>query len=541
MLHTTDPFFIANDPTDLEQMSYRILVENVREYAIFMIDLFGIVISWNKGAEQIKGYTAAEIIGKHISIFYTPEQIAQHLPELNLAKAKTIKRFKDEGWRVRKNGSIFWAEIIFTAIHNTSGQLIGYSKVTRDQTKDKNSEAQIQHLNKQLELQLQKSELEMLEYKHAIDESSIVAITDQKGIIKYVNDNFCKVSKFDREELMGQDHRIINSGYHSKKFIRDIWTTIANGNIWRGEIKNKAKDGTYYWVDTTIVPFMNEQHKPYQYLAIRSDITLRKNAEQEIIEINNDLEIKITQRTFELTAALEREKELGEMKSHFVSMASHEFRTPFGTIMSSVSLLDHYTDAAQAEKRAKHIDRIKSSVKNLTEILNDFLSLQKMEEKKYEVKNTRFKITDLLNEVTTEMEGILKRKKQFIEFKIEGLAEICQDQKILHNILLNLLSNAIKYSADDKTIRISAKADEKKIVIAVSDEGMGIPAAAQKHLFTRFFRAANVSNIQGTGLGLNIVKNYAELLEGQIHFVSEEYKGSTFTIECPHQEMGDTL
>src|SRR5207244_7490043 len=127
-------------------------------------------------------------------------------------------------------------------------------------------------------------------YKYTMDKSTIITITDQKRIIKYANDNFCKISKYNREELIGQDHRIINSGYHAQEFIRNLWVTIANGKIWKGELKNKAKDGTIYWVDTTIVPFLNEQGKPYQYVAIRADITERKRAEQNLRESQELLE-----------------------------------------------------------------------------------------------------------------------------------------------------------------------------------------------------------------------------------------------------------
>src|SRR5665647_1923655 len=135
-----------------------------------------------------------------------------------------------------------------------------------------------------LDQALQKNIKELADYKYAFDESFITAVTDQKGIITYANDNFCKISKYSREELIGQDHRIINSGFHDKKFIRNLWVTIANGKIWRGEFKNKAKDGTYYWVDNTIVPFLNKMGKPYQYLSIRADITLKKKNEDIIKE-----------------------------------------------------------------------------------------------------------------------------------------------------------------------------------------------------------------------------------------------------------------
>ena len=312
---------MLNNLLTIKEESYRELESSMMDYAIYMIDREGHIMSWSRGAEKISGFSEKEIVGKHFSLFFPPEALSEGRPEHNLQKAGELDRFEDEGWRVRKDGSRFWAHVVLTALRDSSGLLIGFGNVTRDLTLRRNAEMEIERLNNELRGQLHKSQTEILDYKHALDESAIVAITDQKGTIIHVNENFCKISKYAKDELLGQDHRIINSTYHSKEFIRNLWVTIANGKIWRGELKNRAKDGTYYWVDTTIVPFLNEKGKPYQYLAIRSDITQRKLAEEQLHQANERLEQKVKERTYELTQALERERELNEMKSRFVSNA----------------------------------------------------------------------------------------------------------------------------------------------------------------------------------------------------------------------------
>jgi len=258
---------------------FRLLVEGVKDYAILMLDPGGRVVSWNEGAERITGYQVWEIIGEPFSVFYTEEDVERGRPEEELRVAAAEDRFEEEGLRVRKDDSRFWANVIVTALRDEVGNLRGFSKLMRDITERKETEEA-----------LRSSLREMAELKVALDESAIVAITDQHGKITYVNDKFCEISKYYREELLGQDHRIVNSGYHTKEFIGNLWRTIARGDVWRGEIRNRAQDGSTYWVDTTIVPFVDEAGKPCRYVAICNDITRHKEAEVGAAEQRGEVE-----------------------------------------------------------------------------------------------------------------------------------------------------------------------------------------------------------------------------------------------------------
>jgi PAS domain S-box-containing protein len=247
---------------------FRLLVEGVRDYAIFMLGPDGRVVSWNEGAERIQGYEVSEAVGEHFSVFYTEEDIERGLPGEELRVAAIEGRSEEEGWRVRKDGTLFQAEVVITALRDEVGNLRGFSQVTRDIT-----------ARKEAEEALRSSLRRMADLKAALDESAVVAITDQHGKITYVNDKFCEISKYYMEELLGQDHRILNSGFHTKEFFEDLWSTIARGDVWRGEIRNQARDGSTYWVDTTIVPFLDEAGMPDQYFAICNDITSYKEAD----------------------------------------------------------------------------------------------------------------------------------------------------------------------------------------------------------------------------------------------------------------------
>jgi PAS domain S-box-containing protein len=265
----------------------------------------------------------------------------------------------------------------------------------------------------------------------------------------------------------------------------------------------------------------------------------------ELKSLNESLEKKVAERTLvlkealhelevsrdELTQALENEKSLNELKSRFISTASHEFRTPLSTILSSVSLIQKYTTSEDQEKREKHILKIKNAVSGLTEILNDFLSLGKLEEGKMAAKPALHDVFVLIKEVVSDVNSIV-RSGQTISYN-SGTYEMMVDRQLLRNVMFNLLSNAIKFSPEGAVIDVNISLNEEEVVIAVKDQGIGISEADMKNLFGRFFRGANAVAIPGTGLGLNIVTKYLELMNGTITCTSELNEGSTFYINLP--------
>ena len=296
-------------------------------------------------------------------------------------------------------------------------------------------------------------------------------------------------------------------------------------------------------------------------MAFVSDVTERKKSEEslkkseeQLLMYASELEKKVQSRTEDLNLtiaalekevlirkraeeeahkALDRERELNELKSKFVSIASHEFRTPLTTILSSVSLINQYINRGEIDKTTKHVVRIKSSVNNLTSILNDFLSLGKLEEGKIRVNKESVNLLDFLYEIKGEITPMLKTGQK-LQISCTGeTGNINTDTHVLRNIFFNLISNASKYSDADKLIFIDCHRTTDAIAFAIRDEGIGIPEEDHKHLFKRFFRASNSGNVQGTGLGLNIVKRYVDLLGGSVAFTSEYGHGSVFTVLIP--------
>ncbi len=395
-----------------------------------------------------------------------------------------------------------------------------------------------------------------------------VITIDSKGIIESVNPSAAKIFQYKQSELLGKDVSILMPQPHRSKHGEYIERYVKSKKpkiigIGR-EVDGVKKDGTVFPVRLAV---SEVQLSPDEiiFTGIVHDLSEIKDAENALKNLNEELENIIDQRTKELndvinkllelnhkyeaeinyrkkvesalrqneiqlTKMLDREKELNELKSRFLSMASHEFKTPLSTILSSASLIRKYAQDEQIHKREKHLDRIKSSVDHLDAILNDFLSLSKLEEKKVLINKENYLVSEIFEEIIEEFGAQIRPGQKIIYTCTPSDLSINTDKRILKNIFFNLISNASKYSKEGQEIKCEVVWEKDQIKISIIDQGMGIPLTEQKHLFTRFFRASNALNIKGTGLGLHIVQEYLNLIDGSISFTSTPGKGSEFII-----------
>jgi PAS domain S-box-containing protein len=712
---------------------FRLLVDSVRDYAIFMLDPFGKIVSWNEGAERIKGYKKEEIVGRDMSIFYTPEAILQGEPGYNLSQARNNGRFEREGWRMRKDGSIFWANVVFSAIHDSKGEILGYTKVTCDNTEKKRAteqiaymarlmedtsdaifstdhsfvirtwnkaaellfgytlsevrglsagdvlrtqldmefrdairekmgvegywkgevsylkkngsqvtvllsasavrdaegeldgfvmvcrdiserkkmELQLHQFNRELEQQVSKKTAELTgiferitdafiamdknlcytylnkkagelihrdpasligkwvwdvfpdaigsptylafnkameeqrnmtntdyyapldlwqenhlypspdglsvfirnvteekrrekkitDYKYALDQSSIVSITDEKGIIKYVNDNFCQVSKYTAAELIGQNHRIVGSNYHPAAFISNMWETISNGKVWNGEFRNRAKDGSIYWVDMTIVPFLNDRNEPYEYLELDSDITERKNAEALLAQSYQDIR--------QLAAHLQ------DIREEERTAIAREIHDELGQQLTGLKM-----DLSWIGKRKIVQEDIEVRQKVLT-VMNLLDST---------IKTVRRIATDLRPSILDDLGLIAAIEWQSQEFeKRSGISttfvstiDECKYSSVisigLFRICQETLTNVARHANASK-IRISLQErEDANILLKIEDDGKG-------------FEVGKIGAKKT--LGLLGMKERTLMMGGQFRMDSHPGKGTTLSVTVP--------
>jgi PAS domain S-box-containing protein len=378
-----------------------------------------------------------------------------------------------------------------------------------------------------------------------------IIISDNQSRILKINPSGLKTFGYlNDEEILGKKiETLIPSRYrvnHEKHRDKFQESPHARSMGQKLDLFGLKKDGNEFPVEVSLSPFSNS-HGNFVICFI-IDITNRKKAEENERNYRKELEKEVEERTLilkeaiqklektknELDKSLKREQELNSMKTKFISIASHEFRTPLSTILSSLSLMEKYTELNDSEKRNKHTDRIKKSIKNLTEILNDILSVNKIEEGRVQITPEKINVFSFAKELIAEIQGLLK-VGQTIELNSSNNEDpyIFQDPKLLRHILVNLMTNAIKFSNEHSPIQLQIKLEAKEIYFSIIDHGLGIPKEDHKKLFTRFFRSSNVENIQGTGLGLSIVLQYVNYLDGTIKFSSELGKGSIFNVNLP--------
>jgi len=472
---------------------------------------------FNVGAERMLGYTASDVMNK-----LTPADIsdtqeltarAQMLsselgtpitPGFEALVFKASRAIEDiyELTFIRKDGSRLPAVMSVTALRDAQDAIIGYLLIGTDNSARKQAAGALR---------------ENADLLRTIHLHSIVSVADRAGRIIDVNDTFCAISGFSREELLGKTHHVINSGVHDRVFWTAMWKSIASGKSWRGEICNRSKEGSLYWVDSIIVPFMDEDGHPSKFLSIRNDITAAKQQEQQLRE------------------ETEKAKVANGAKSDFLANMSHEIRTPLNAIIGMTYLASR-SDPSQ--KQHSYLTKISGAAQSLLSLTNDILDFSKIEAGKLELENIPFSLDKVLSNLNDIVSHRAEQKGLAIVFSVgrDLPRNLTGDPLRLSQVLINLLNNAIKFTEQGEiVVRVVAKelvADRVQIRISVRDTGIGMTAEQIANLFQSFNQAdpSITRKFGGTGLGLAISKQLCELMQGTITVESELGKGSAFSV-----------
>jgi PAS domain S-box-containing protein len=472
-----------------ERTSRAQLYLDVASVILLVLDTRQRVVLLNRRAREILACDEQDVLGRDWFDTFVPERVRasvrahhrQFLAGRLGAESIDYPILTSRG----QERMIHWHRAL---VRDASGTVIGTMGSGEDITAQRTAEAALRRSIKDLQ-----------DLKYALDQSAIVATTDVQGTITYVNAKFCEISKYSRDELLGQDHRIINSGYHPKEFIRDLWRTIARGQVWRGEIKNRAKDGSPYWVDTTIVPFVDERGKPYQYMAIRNDITERKRQEERMRE----------------QAALTR---LGEM----AAVVAHEVKNPLAGIRGALQIIG--TRLPPENRDRSVIGDILARLDSLNNIVQDLLLFARPRAPR----SDRVPLGQLLSGTV----DLLRKDPAFAGLEVNVTCQeavIDGDLEQLQTVILNLLLNGAQAVGGNGRIDVTATPRDGWCDIRIRDYGPGIPPEVRDRVFEPFFTTKH----RGTGLGLPTAKRVIEMHRGTIALDSPRDGGTEVTISLP--------
>jgi PAS domain S-box-containing protein len=498
------------------ELSYRRLFEAAKD-GILILDVdTGRITDVNPFLFKLLGFSRSEMVGKTVGELSPFKDIESNKVMLARLQKDGYVRYENLPLKTR-DGRHIAVEFVSNVYQAGDKKVIQCN--VRDITERKRTEDQ-----------LKASFKEIGDLKSALDEHAIVAITDPQGKITYVNDKFCAISQYSREELLGKDHRFINSGYHSKEFIRDLWSTISHGNVWHGELKNRAKDGSYYWEDSTIVPFLSEQGEPRQYVAIRTDITDRKAIEEKVRQLNIDLEQRVGERTAELEAA---NKEL----EAFSYSVSHDLRAPLRHVIGFVELLQQDAGPSLSEKKLQHLATISQSAKRMGELIDDLLAFSRVG--RAAMQKVDVNLDKLVRETLGDFQAETKGRN--IGWRIHSLPTVRADRALLRMVLVNLISNAVKFTGARAEAKIEigcAPNGNSETVIFIRDNGAGFDPQYADKLFGVFQRLHSQAEFEGTGIGLANVQRIIHRHGGRVWAEGVVDGGATFYFSLPKQNGG---
>jgi len=466
------------------------------------------IIYVNRAFENITGYPRAEALNRNCRFLQNRDREQVGVREIRNA-IRAGKSCQVEVRNYKKDGTLFWNEVSINPIKNEAGIVTHFIGIQNDITNRVKTEEEVNHL--------------VRIFNESLNEIFVIEADSLK--FRHANFGACINSGYSLKELWDMTLLDLLTEYKLSEF-RELLEPIFKRSHEKIilETKLRRRDGTNYPVEVHLQSSTNEDRRVI--ICIVLDVTEKRN-------YTNRLEATVEERTQRLKEALSREIELNELKTKFLSMVSHEFKTPLSAILTSTTLVGKYKESKNQEKRDKHLKTITREVKHLNNILNDFLSIERFEKGKEIYNLTNFSLSKVINEVIYNANMILKSGQHIGYPKDVDELIICQDEKIISLVLINLLYNSIKYSPEDTVIDLLVNVTEDTLILKVSDEGIGIPDKDQKFIFDRYFRAENVLLTQGTGIGLNIVKTHIENLGGSISFESVENEGTTFTVVLP--------
>ena len=501
------------DELELRQSEerYRLLVEGVQDYSIFMMDPKGYVRTWNDGAKNIKGYSPHEIIGKHFSVFYTADDLKAGKPENEIRVAIQTGRYEEEGWRVRKNGSVFWASVVVTALYNEQNKLIGFSKVTRDLTDRKHNEEALR----------QSEERNRLLVEQVTDYG--IFMLDEKGRIISWNEGAKNIKGYTEAEIIGKyfsifypEEDILNGKpAHELKVARTVGKYEEEG--WR-----LRKDGSRFWANVVITAVFNSEGHLIGYSKVTRDLTERKEAEKALrnsYEVYRRLSEELKATNTELSYAN------GELEQ-FTSIVSHDLQEPVRTIKSFLQLIDMKLDSGNTADLKVYINKAVTAAGRMRELIQNLLHYSQLS--RGELVEETINVTDLVNEALQNLNTTVDASRAKIV--VENEVETVQGDRVqLVQLLQNLLSNALKFTdADLPQVTIRCYRENDHVKFAVSDNGIGIEKDNLHKIFEIFKRLNTKKDYPGTGIGLAICKKIVDRHGGRIWPESEPGKGTTF-------------